>query len=244
VARPTGFVALGDSLTSGGGATPLDISVPCAVSSKSWVSLLPGLDPKLHLLQNRACGGAMTTQMLQAWPERQQPPQIPSTPDDSVGLVAFTVGANDLQAAYVIETCATTDCSNVTQGAGQYLANLTARLVQDVYPAIHKAYPKARLVHVGYPLLASERLGDTCTWLAPSEQTVPNDVITAVDKAIKTATAESGLVEYIDVSHALAGHEVCTKDPWVYDLNDPAALHPNDAGYVALAAAIDKGLRG
>jgi lysophospholipase L1-like esterase len=244
VARPAGFVALGDSLTSGGGATPLDVSVTCALSTKSWVSLLPTLDPSLHLIQNRACGGATTTQMQQPWPERGQPAQIPSTPDDSVGLVAFTVGANDLQAGVVITGCATTDCSRVTQGSTQYLANLTAHLAQDVYPAIHKAYPKARLVHVGYPLLTSEDLGDSCSWLSPSEVGVPNDVITLLDKAIKTAAEESGLVDYLDVRDAFAGHEMCTKDPWVYNLPDPAVLHPNDAGYVALAAAIDKGLRG
>ena len=246
VARPSGFVALGDSYTAGGGAAPYDVSVACDVSSQSWVNVLPRLEPQLHLVQNRACGGAKTDQLLQAWPDRQQPAQIPSTPDDTVGLVAFTIGGNDLQLAQVIGSCATTDCAGVssTATARGYLSTFTTHLVQDIYPALRKAYPKARLVHVGYPLITSEQPGQTCSWLSPEEVGEPNAIVEAVDQAIKDAAARSGQVEYVDVTHAFAGHEMCTQDPWVLDASDPGALHPNASGYIALAAAIDKGLRG
>ena len=245
-ARPAGFVALGDSYTAGGGAAPYDVDVPCDVSSQSWVYLLAKLEPQLHLAENRSCGGAKTDQLLHAWPERNRPAQIPSKPDASVGLVAFTIGGNDLQIVQVIASCVTANCAGVAASdkAGEYLRAFTAHLVDDVYPALRKAYPKARLVHVGYPLLTSEKIGQTCAWLSPSEVAEPNDLIQVVNTAIEKAAKESGQVEYLDVTHAFAGHELCTADPWIYDITDAAALHPTAAGYQALAAAIDKGLRG
>jgi hypothetical protein len=33
------------------------------------------------------------------------------------------------------------------------------------------------------------------------------------------------------------GHELCTNDPWVQGLSDPAPLHPNAAGELAIALA-------
>jgi lysophospholipase L1-like esterase len=246
VPRPAGFVALGDSYTSGGGASPYDVSTVCGRSSRSWVNVLARLDTALHLVQNEACGGATTTQLLEPWAERQQPAQIPRRADPSVGLVAFTIGGNDVKLAQVIGACATLDCAGVVQTkvAKQNLADLTTRLVHDIYPALRRAYPKARLVHVGYPFLTSEALGDTCPWLAPDEQDEPNDVVQAVDAAIKRATEESGQVEYLDVRHALRGHELCTKEPYVFDVTPGSAapLHPTAAGYELLGAAIAKGL--
>jgi lysophospholipase L1-like esterase len=246
VPRPAGFVALGDSYTAGGGATPYDVNTACAVSSRSWVNVLTRLDPKLQLIQNRACGGATTAQLLAAWKERDQPAQIPSHADDSVGLVAFTVGGNDVKLAQVIAACATLDCAGVVDSkvAKENLSTLTDRLVSDIYPALHKAYPKARLVQIGYPLLTSGELGNTCAWLAPDEQDVPNQVVQVIDDAIKRAAEESGEVEYLDVRHALRGHELCTKQPFVFDVTagSAAPLHPTAAGYELLGAAIAKGL--
>jgi hypothetical protein len=34
-----------------------------------------------------------------------------------------------------------------------------------------------------------------------------------------------------------SGHELCTSQPWVQNLTDPAPLHPNAAGGLAIAAA-------
>jgi lysophospholipase L1-like esterase len=245
VARPSRFLALGDSYTSGGGAAPYDVSAVCVVSSQSWPFVLARLDPALHLIADKACGGAKIAQVLQPWPERGQAAQIPGQPDPTVGLVAFTIGGNDVNLAQAIGACATMDCSGVaaSQSAKTYLANLTNTLVDQLYPALRRAYPKARLVHVGYPLLTSTKLGQTCPWLSADEQTAPNDIVSAVDRAIQQATVESGQVEYLDVRSAFEGHELCTAQPWAYDVTaGPPALHPNAAGYQALGQAIATGL--
>lgn len=243
--RPKGFVALGDSYTSGGGATPYDVDLACVVSSQSWPNQLVKLEPRLHLIQNRACGGAQTKQLLQPWPQRGRQAQISRTPDDSVGLVAFTIGGNDLHMAQTIASCFTADCAGAASSrkAWSYLDALQEQLVMDVYPALRRAYPRARLIHVGYPLLTSEDAGKSCPWLAPEERAEPTAIVNAINGAIRTAASESSRIEYVDVAHAFAGHELCTRDSWVYDLADERALHPTAAGYAALAAVIDRALR-
>lgn len=246
VARANGYVALGDSYGAGGGAPPYDVSAPCAVSSKGYPYVLAAADDQVHLVGVRACGGARTTQMLEAWPERGQPAQIPATPDGSIGLVTFTIGGNDTTLPEGVVACATLDCSSLGRGdtAKAELAALTDALITKVYPALRAAYPKARLVQVGYPFVTSTRLGQTCPWLAANEEAVPNAVVALVNAAAATAARRSGQVEYLDVSTVFHGHEMCTADPWANDLSAGInALHPNAAGYLALGRAIAADLK-
>jgi lysophospholipase L1-like esterase len=241
VPRPSGYVALGDSYAAGGGAPPYDVSAECAVSSKGYPYTLAADDPALHLVTVRACGGAKTDDLLAPFATHSQPAQIPTKPNDTVGLVTFTIGGNDTSLPVVIAACATLDCADLKGAAAAkaQLAALTDKLVDKVYPALRKAYPKARLVHVGYPYLTSTRLNETCPWLAPNEETIPNKVIDAVDAAISSAAGRSGDVEYVDVRTAFRGHELCSDHPWANDVTAGlSALHPNAAGYVALGKVI------
>jgi hypothetical protein len=100
-------------------------------------------------------------------------------------------------------------------------------------------------VQVGYTYPTSTRLGKTCSWLAPDEETVPNELVKAVNGAIHAAARQSGQVEYLDVSGVFKGHELCSDAPWVHPINAGAeALHPTAAGYEALGQAIAKALLG
>jgi lysophospholipase L1-like esterase len=245
VPRPAGFVALGDSFTSGGGAPPYDVSAICAVSTKGWPYVLDSLDDQVQLVENRACGGATIDRLLGPWESRGQPAQLPATPNPDIGLVVFSIGGNDTNVVTAIAACATLDCSRLPDSAKaeENSTALTRRLVKDVYPALRKAYPKARLVHLAYPRVTSNDPAAICPWLSSDEQTVPDALIDGVDEAIASATRQSGDVEYLDLRTVLEGHELCTEEPWENDLDQGAnSLHPNAQGYVAIGKAIDEAL--
>jgi lysophospholipase L1-like esterase len=247
VARPAGYVALGDSYTAGGGAPPYDLDLSCARSSKGYPSALDAADDQVHLVADLACGGAKLDQLIHPWPAHGLPAQIPATPDPDVGLVTLTAGGNDASLVQVIAACAQLDCSDVvgSAAADAKLSEVTATLADDVYPALRKAYPNARLVQISYPYLTSTRLGQTCSWLSSDEERVPNQAVSSVNDAIHDATRQDGQVEFLDLSRVFRGHELCSDQPWINAVDAGlSALHPNAAGYVALGQAIAKALQG
>jgi lysophospholipase L1-like esterase len=247
VPRPPGYVALGDSYAAGGGAPPYDANPACAVSSHGYPQALDAADDQVTLVEDRACGGAQTDQLVNPWVAKGLPAQIATTPDPDIGLVTLSIGGNDTHLISVIAACARLDCSGLLKSdqADANLVALTETLTSRVYPALRKAYPKARLVQVGYALPTSTRLGRTCGWLAPDEETVPNELVKAVNGAIHDATRQSGQVEFLDVSGAFKGHELCSDVPWVHPIDSGVdALHPTVAGYAALGQAIAKALLG
>jgi lysophospholipase L1-like esterase len=247
VPRPAGYVALGDSYSAGGGAPPYDVNPGCAVSSKGYPYALDAADAQVTLLENRSCGGAKTENLVTPWAAKGLPAQIPTTPDPDVGLVTLTIGGNDTGFLPVIGACATLDCSGAMRApeTGDRLSSLTDALSGKVYPALRKAYPNARLVQIGYPYITSTKLGQTCSWLASDEETVPNQLVKAVNTAIHAAAQASGEVEFLDQSSVFKGHELCTPNPWVNDLSTGLnALHPTAAGYQAVGRAAARALQG
>jgi lysophospholipase L1-like esterase len=247
-------VVLGDSFAAGGGAPPYDPAAGgCFRSTRSWPRLLEADLDDLTVVDDRSCGGAGTDQLVGPWPERQQPPQITAAGEGAdADLVLLTVGGTDAGLASVLATCVTEDCGGVTSSAAARAArtNLTRRLVEEVYPALQAAYPGARIIHVGYPLvLARPGVAPVgCPWLTSDDQDAALAATDAVDGAITQAVAlaaEAGVpVEHVDVTRALDGHELCTADPWVNAAGTPDQLHPLGSGYDAIARAVAAALDG
>jgi lysophospholipase L1-like esterase len=244
--RPSGYVALGDSFSSGEGAEPYDAaSGRCHRSPLSWPHLADDLG---DLLEVRACSGARLEHLLGPWTDRGQPPQIPAAADDRVGLVTFTIGGNDAGFGDIVLDCVLTNCGDVP-GSDDFEATLDAigaRLTDEVYPALRAAYPKALLVHVGYPSLtpAEGRPVRRCPWLSPAEQTAVPRIVRELDdmaRAAVDARDDDGLA-FVSVFDALAGHELCADASWVHQVLsfDSARAHPTAAGYRAIAEAVER----
>jgi lysophospholipase L1-like esterase len=252
-ARPSGYVALGDSFSAGVGAPPYDAaSGKCQRSSLAWPKLLDAADDDLHLVAWPACGSAKVEHLLGPWDSRQLEAQVPSVPDPDVGLVTMTVGGNDAGFNDLVARCVLGDCSDVP-GSSDFIATLTAltdRLATELYPAIRTAYPNARILHVGYPQLTpppGEPLGTTCGWIStPAEQEAIAAIVAELDDALDAAVdlTTTKDVEYVDVTNAFAGHELCTATPWVNEVVtlDPGRAHPTSAGYEALAKTVESAL--
>jgi lysophospholipase L1-like esterase len=236
-AHPKGYVVLGDSYSAGSGTPPYDVDQACFASSKGYpltVSAVVGTKAP----QVRACGGAVVAQLAA---------QIPTEPDPDVGLVTFTIGGNDVLLGPAVAACATADCAGVSSSpdARAALTRLEGSLVDQVYPALRAAYPKARLVQVGYPRITARSGGAACPWLASDEVLEPEHMVDALNAGLRAAVDRSGgTVAFADVSSALDGHELCTATPWVFGIDvGPSSLHPTVEGYAALGHAIAAALQ-
>ncbi|HJR24559.1 MAG TPA: SGNH/GDSL hydrolase family protein [Acidimicrobiales bacterium] len=228
--QPPTYAALGDSFSSGEGAGGYDAApADCRRSRQAWPRLL---DAGVEL---RACSGARTEHLTGPWPSRGLPPQIPTEPDPAVALVTLTIGGNEAGFGDILEACVVSACPSPSD---LDLTALADALVDTVYPALEAAYPNARIVHVGYPRLTPPP-GDpvgACFWLPPSDQAAAAGFVDAINGAIEAAVAASATdVGYLDVTSALADHELCTPSPWVTLVG---RAHPTAAGQQALRQAV------
>jgi lysophospholipase L1-like esterase len=248
-ARPSGYVAMGDSFSAGVGAPPYDAaSGKCERSTLSWPKLLDAADDDLDLVAWPACGGAKIEHLLGPWDSRQLAAQVPADADLDVGLVTLTISGNDAGFSDLVGRCVLGDCSDVP-GSADFQATLQAitdRLADELYPAIRDAFPNARIVHVGYPRLTpapGEPLGSDCGWMnGAAEQEAVAGIVAALDDAIEAAVDQTatGDVTFVDDLDTFEGHELCTADPWVNEVVsfDSGRAHPTAAGYEALAATV------
>jgi hypothetical protein len=243
-------LALGDSFSSGEGAPPYDASSgSCDRSSRAWPRRLAADSRDIARLEHLACAGARTVHLVGPWTSRGLPAQISATPDDTIDLVTLTIGGNDVGFGDIVQACVLDACPSPQDPAlVEGLAQLAGALEHDVYPALRRAYPSARLVHVGYPRLTppSPRRPVGCLWLPPADQAAAIGIVDAIDATIREAAGAAG-VDYVDVSAVLAGHELCTSAPWVRPILSQGAVHPTAEGQLAIeravAAALDLPLR-
>jgi lysophospholipase L1-like esterase len=251
------YVALGDSFSSGEGAPPYEPGPgACNITSQAWPRLLYADNPRFVSVDHRACAGAKTVHMTERWESRGLPAQIPAEPDDRVTLVTVTIGGNDLGFGDIVGTCVVVTCPDPEGKAfTASVAALREALVSTVHPALRVAYPKARIVHVGYPRLtpAPGEPVDGCAWLDEEDQRRAAGIITALNDAIQDAASGPGVsdgpesqrasFEYLDVTEALAGHELCTASSWLNPIGlGTGHAHPNAAGQRALEKAVAAGL--
>lgn len=244
--EPVGYVALGDSFSSGEGARDYDeASGSCHRSTLSWPHVLDDSEDDIVLEELRACGGATVDRLLAPWTKRDQEAQIPAEPDPDVGLVTLTIGGNDVGFGELVARCVLGDCSGVP-ASPEFEAQLDAlstRLIDEVYPALEAAYPNAVIVHVAYPRLTPEEgplVG--CGWLSEPEREATVEIVDKLNETIGRVAQDV----FLDIREALAGHELCSDDPWVNEVIslDSERAHPTVDGYEAIADAVADAMDG
>ena len=241
----TVYVALGDSYSSGEGTGNYDSDgLACHRGSAAWPRLLETDSTLLTTIQHKACTGALLQHMRGSWPSKSQPAQIPTTPQPDVGLVTVTIGGNNLGFASLLTLCAVTlptwlpftsslDCAPFARRiAASALPGYQAALSRDIYPALERAYPNARIVHIGYPRITPPVGAPVnhfqCPWLSGQEQTALDQFATQIDNAIEAAASASKRVEHVSVLDALADHELCRGEPWIVPLIFETGIDPTN----------------
>jgi lysophospholipase L1-like esterase len=278
VTAPHFYVALGDSYSSGEGTYLHDgdydpgTTKDCHRSDLAWPRMLAAdasLDITLANSQSPiaghiACSGAQTKDIWNA----QRPDQaaqlsqlgrLTPRPD----LATVTIGGNDAGFADTIEACfveTRPQCDGAISSASAKIAALGncanndhAKLtcLRDVYSTIRRQVSTGRLIVVGYPrLFATNFTAYTvhCPWASFGTLGKMNDLIVAMNNQIRAQAAAAG-AEYVDVTDALKGHELCTGKSWVRSITvasgyyDTLSAHPLREGQAAIEAIVAGYLR-
>lgn len=248
------YVALGDSYSSGEGTYDYDAhkeGARCHRGPTSWPRIMEAKVSELVEIDHKACTGAKTVNLLDDY--HANPPQIPSVPDPDTELVTITIGGNDVGFAGILQSCYVTgsSCAKVADSKSfeNDLSRLYRTLTTVIYPKLEAAYPNALIVHVGYPRImpATGTTPINCGWLSQPEQRSVDSMLAKLNGTIYLATQASSPVEWLDVTSALSGHELCTSDPWMTSIRNSLIKnsewgHPNGAGQLALAKVVTSGL--
>ncbi|GGZ85752.1 SGNH/GDSL hydrolase family protein [Streptomyces subrutilus] len=220
-----GYVALGDSYSSGVGSGNYDsASGNCKRTTRAY----PALWAAAHSPQSFAfvaCSGARTGDLL----ANQLGPLNSGT-----DLVSVTIGGNDAGFSDVMTTCVlqseSTCVSRVNQAKAYVDSTLPGQLDQ-VYNAIDSRAPNARVVVLGYPRFY--KLNGTCvTGLTEGERTAINNASDYLNAAVAKRAADHGFT-FASVAGAFTNHEICSSNAWLHSvnwLNIGESYHPTAAG--------------
>ncbi|MGY0487487.1 SGNH/GDSL hydrolase family protein [Streptomyces sp. WG-D5] len=210
-AAATGYVALGDSYSSGVGAGSYDsASGSCKRSTKAY----PALWAAAHSPSSfnfTACSGARTGDVI----ANQLGPLGTGT-----GLVSLSVGGNDAGFADVMTTCvlySEATCLSRINEARTYVTSTLPGKLGDVYSAITLKAPSARVVVLGYPRFY--KLSGTCVaGLSENERSAINSAADLLNSTIKQNAQARGFT-FGDVTTTFAGHEICSGSSWLHSVN-------------------------
>ncbi|MFD7923680.1 SGNH/GDSL hydrolase family protein [Streptomyces sp. NPDC059740] len=220
----TGYVALGDSYSSGVGSGSYDsASGNCKRSTKAY----PQLWAAAHAPSSfafTACSGARTDDVLAG----QLGPLNSAT-----GLVSISIGGNDAGFGDTMSTCALSsesECLAALATAGSYISSTLGGRLDTVYAAISAKAPAAHVVVLGYPRLY--KLDGSCVvGLSEKERSTINATADALDSVIAQRAAAHGF-SFGDVRTAFTGHEICSGSAWLHSVTLPVdeSYHPTATG--------------
>ena len=224
LAATGGYVALGDSYSSGVGAgSYISSSGSCNRSTNAY----PYLWQAAHAPASfsfLACSGAKTTDVLSN--------QL-GTLNSATSLVSLTIGGNDAGFSDVMTTCvlqSDSACLSRIATAKAYVDTTLPGQLDAVYSAIRAKAPSAHVVVLGYPRFY--KLGTSCVGLSETKRSAINGAADHIDAAIAKRAADHGF-SFGDVRTTFSGHEICSGDSWLHSLdwlNVGQSYHPTAAG--------------
>ncbi|MCZ0989992.1 SGNH/GDSL hydrolase family protein [Streptomyces diastatochromogenes] len=219
-----GYVALGDSYSSGVGAgSYISSSGSCDRSTKAYPYLWNAAHSPSSFAFN-ACSGARTDDVLAN--------QLGSL-NSSTALVSISIGGNDAGFADVMTTCVISSdsaCISKINSAKAYVDSTLPGKLDAVYNAISAKAPSAQVVVLGYPRFY--KLGQTCLGLSETKRSAINGAADYIDAAIQKRALDHDFV-FGDVRTTFTGHEICSGDSWLHSVNWLSigeSYHPTAAG--------------
>ncbi|OAD97630.1 SGNH/GDSL hydrolase family protein [Arthrobacter sp. OY3WO11] len=266
----TKYVALGSSYAAGASVGPADPSDKDGLCGRTMIAYPNLVARTLGLdLTNATCGGATTDNITTVPQKVSYPasgtlaPQINAVTADT-DLVTITIGGNDvnfvgnLYAESCLADLAANPSSPLSNALKEYglctplpdetvtsaLAAMESKLTRMV-EAVQARAPKARIILIDYPVVLPEN-GKPCSAvpITQERQKFLNQVARQLSNATKHAAQKTG-TEFVAASKNSRGQDACSTTPWMtgYDFSPGvAAMHPNEAGHAAVAAALTRQL--
>jgi lysophospholipase L1-like esterase len=246
--QPTGkalpgvqVVVMGDSTAAGAGLAPLPGASAqaraCGRSADSYAEDLSTADGWRVL--NLACDSATITHGLlgpQTRGGEQLPPQLAVAEQArQASVIIVSVGADDLDWAAMVRYCGTVprcDDRATTAYFQQQLASFSRNYLDLLSRlAALPNHPQVVINRYYDPFgtepecLSQDGLTDTNLQTLTSRLNTLNDVLAQ-------GAAQFG---FSSPQPDFAGHQLCTQQPYVQDLDDTAPFHPTAAGQLAIA---------
>ena len=237
------YVALGDSYAAGQGAGSYENA--CMQSSLSYPERLDDIK-HVKLIADASCSGATTRDVLV-----QQLSVVRK--NKNIGLVTVTVGANDLGGTGVVAACAASisspECRAALDAAYALMtpqsSTVPSRLALRLTAAlgtVAATAPRAKILVTGYPYLFETPPATDPNYAAIAEITKATAALNTTIASVAQRLARVGVdIRYVDVTAAFAGHGIGSPDPWINAAGSDA-FHPNAAGYLAYAKALQPAL--
>jgi len=222
------YVALGDSYSSGVGASPyIADGTTCQRSVRSYTQLWANTHAPASY-KSVACGGATTVDVTNK--------QL-SALSSSTTLVSMGIGGNDVGFSSVMTTCVTqgtTACVAAVNAAEAQANSILPGRLDALYTAIKGRSPAARVVSLGYPHFY-DTSGWFCVGLSDTSRNKINEGADVLDGLIQAASSRNG-VSFADVrSRFAADHLICDgSSSWLHSVEYTevsSSYHPNAAGY-------------
>ena len=237
-------VVIGDSTASGWGLpwgqNPTAEDQACGRSPESYAADLAAAN-QWNVL-NVACGSATIENGLLG-PEvlyngQVAPPQLPQAAAAThAKLVVVSVGADDLSWSVMTQLCAAqTVCDDKVSNA--FFSQLINTFTRNYYQLLSDldglpAHP-AVLVNEYYSPFGASVACLQQYGMSPAKVKVLEARLGQLNKVLQQG---ANLFGFGIATPRFTGHELCTHDPWVQGPSDPAPLHPNAAGELAIALA-------
>ena len=234
-ATAAGYVALGDSYSSGVGTGSYTLNSGCKRSVYAYPYLYTQQRPGTSLTFV-ACSGAKTSDLLAT-----QIAAVTST----TSLITMTIGGNDIGFANLIYQCTLSDCSAAVDSTRANLETTLGPALNQVFTTVKsRAALGARIIVLGYPRVFSSASCFGTLGMTSTERTKANALADALDQVIAAHAAVGGVI-YKSAISAFTGHAVCSFSPWLNGLNlfnSGESYHPSrsghSSGYLPLVAAV------
>jgi lysophospholipase L1-like esterase len=241
-------LVLGDSVAAGLGGPPVPDPTPldaaCERSSIAFATTLARVNQ--WNVRNLACSGATIRSGLlgrQYAGGRWIPPQIAEAQRAvSPEVVVVNVGANDMNWSVLVHVCAASDtCDDRAQTA--YFQRILDRFTSDYYELLRQlgTLPGEPLVVINQYYVPFDP-GSTClepAGLTGDKLEVLLERLAALNMVIASGAETFG---YRTVQPDFSGHALCAEQSYVQGLDEPAPLHPNARGQLAIAVADERAL--
>jgi lysophospholipase L1-like esterase len=249
VAPNTKYVALGDSYTSSPmTGMPIGEPVGCSRTQNNYPRQVAAA-LRVTDFKDVSCGSATTRDLFTAQNVLggSNAAQLAAV-DASTTLVTLGIGGNDLGLMGWFQRCADLSGPNCIDqwapGEPDVLVQRISKIAVSVDRAlvvIHERAPHARVLVVGYPVVAPDA-GIGCLPQLPiddSDVAYLRDLQQRLNEMLAWAAAINNAT-YVDTYSPSIGHDPCQIDgvKWIEGMipdNPAAALHPNIMGQVAMA---------
>jgi len=234
-------VVLGDSTAAGAGlppvAHPSAADSACGRSSQSYAIDLASVNGWRAL--NLACDSATIANGLlgpQPMGGLQIPAQINSLDQvQDPTVVIVSVGADDLQWSAILEYCAvTTQCDSQASNAyfQQKLAQFSTDYLQLLIQLGSLAGHPRVIINRYYDPFGSNVSCITQRGLTAAKVATIQTWLAALNSVLSKGAAQFG---FQSPQPSFAGHTLCSAQPYVQGLSDPAPFHPTAEGQLAIA---------